>query len=53
MRSGGLDPSDDLDVVSGRPRRGAWAAGIANSFGFGGRNVSPAFTAVGSKPVGS
>ncbi|GGJ90982.1 3-oxoacyl-ACP synthase [Streptomyces camponoticapitis] len=40
-----LDPAIDLDVVSGRPRQGAWTAGLANSFGFGGHNVSLAFTA--------
>ncbi|MGW6511706.1 hypothetical protein ACWGCP_30000 [Streptomyces niveus] len=43
-----LDPAIDLDVVSGAPRRGAWTAAVANSFGFGGHNVSLAFTAVGS-----
>ncbi|MFF2945647.1 beta-ketoacyl-[acyl-carrier-protein] synthase family protein [Streptomyces niveus] len=43
-----LDPAIDLDVVSGTPRRGAWTAAVANSFGFGGHNVSLAFTAVGS-----
>ncbi|MFF2185019.1 beta-ketoacyl-[acyl-carrier-protein] synthase family protein [Streptomyces sp. NPDC058155] len=40
-----LDPAIDLDVVSGGPRRGGWTAGVANSFGFGGHNVSLAFTA--------
>ncbi|QHY99910.1 3-oxoacyl-[acyl-carrier-protein] synthase 2 [Streptomyces sp. S4.7] len=40
-----LDPAIDLDVVSGGPRRGTWTAGVANSFGFGGHNVSLAFTA--------
>lgn len=45
-----IDPAIDLDVVAGRPRRGTWAAGVANSFGFGGHNVSLAFTAAGSGP---
>lgn len=40
-----LDPAVALDVVAGAPRRGAWTAGVANSFGFGGHNVSLAFTA--------
>ncbi|TXL89843.1 hypothetical protein EW053_12490 [Streptomyces sp. IB2014 016-6] len=40
-----LDPAIDLDVVSGGPRRGTWTAGVANSFGFGGHNVSLSFTA--------
>ncbi|MCX4964047.1 beta-ketoacyl-[acyl-carrier-protein] synthase family protein [Streptomyces sp. NBC_00654] len=34
-----------LDLVTGPPRRGTWTAGLANSFGFGGHNVSLAFTA--------
>lgn len=44
-----LDPAIDLDVVSGGPRRGAWTAGVANSFGFGGHNVSLVFTAAESR----
>ncbi|HEV7934618.1 MAG TPA: beta-ketoacyl-[acyl-carrier-protein] synthase family protein [Actinomadura sp.] len=39
-----LDPQVKLDVVQGEPRRGAWDAALANSFGFGGHNVSLAFT---------
>ncbi|MFF3126457.1 beta-ketoacyl-[acyl-carrier-protein] synthase family protein [Streptomyces sp. NPDC057908] len=39
-----IDPAINLDVVSDRPRQGAWTAGMANSFGFGGHNVSLAFT---------
>ncbi|MCX4792127.1 MULTISPECIES: beta-ketoacyl-[acyl-carrier-protein] synthase family protein [unclassified Streptomyces] len=41
-----IDPAINLDVVSDRPRQGAWTAGMANSFGFGGHNVSLAFTTV-------
>ncbi|MEE1790154.1 beta-ketoacyl-[acyl-carrier-protein] synthase family protein [Streptomyces sp. BE308] len=33
-----------LDLVTAEPRRGTWTAGLANSFGFGGHNVSLAFT---------
>ncbi|MHB9756876.1 beta-ketoacyl-[acyl-carrier-protein] synthase family protein [Streptomyces sp. BYX5S] len=40
-----LDPRVDLDVVHGDRRRGRWSAGLANSFGFGGHNVSLVFTA--------
>ncbi|WP_405773907.1 beta-ketoacyl-[acyl-carrier-protein] synthase family protein [Streptomyces sp. NBC_00859] len=40
-----LDPAITLDVISGQPRHGNWRAGVANSFGFGGHNVSLAFTA--------
>ncbi|MGY0489827.1 beta-ketoacyl-[acyl-carrier-protein] synthase family protein [Streptomyces sp. WG-D5] len=40
-----LDPRVDLDVVHGERRRGQWSAGLANSFGFGGHNVSLVFTA--------
>ncbi|MEW9528179.1 beta-ketoacyl synthase [Microbispora sp. NPDC049125] len=40
-----LDPEVKLDVVTGRPRHGRWAAAVANSFGFGGHNASLAFTA--------
>ncbi|MEU6174084.1 beta-ketoacyl-[acyl-carrier-protein] synthase family protein [Streptantibioticus parmotrematis] len=34
------DPRIGLDVVSGAPREGAWRVALANSFGFGGHNVS-------------
>ncbi|RAY14120.1 beta-ketoacyl-ACP synthase [Actinomadura craniellae] len=40
-----LDPEVKLDIVTGRPRRGRWAAAMTNSFGFGGHNASLAFTA--------
>ncbi|MFE2385254.1 beta-ketoacyl-[acyl-carrier-protein] synthase family protein [Streptomyces misionensis] len=40
-----LDPRVELDVVRGRPRTGQWSAALANSFGFGGHNVSLVFTA--------
>lgn len=39
-----LDPQVKLDIVHGAPRRGSWGAAVANSFGFGGHNVSLAFT---------
>ncbi|MEV4437153.1 beta-ketoacyl-[acyl-carrier-protein] synthase family protein [Streptomyces sp. NPDC049585] len=39
-----LDPQVHLDVVRGENRRGAWEAGLVNSFGFGGHNVSLLFT---------
>ncbi|WP_065966008.1 beta-ketoacyl-[acyl-carrier-protein] synthase family protein [Streptomyces sparsogenes] len=39
-----LDPRVKLDVVTGRPRRGALTAALANSFGFGGHNASLVFT---------
>lgn len=39
-----LDPRIDLDVVRGENRRGDWSAALANSFGFGGHNVSLVFT---------
>jgi 3-oxoacyl-[acyl-carrier-protein] synthase II len=39
-----LDPEVRLDIVAGRPRQGAVAAALANSFGFGGHNVSLVFT---------
>ncbi|MFJ9445214.1 beta-ketoacyl-[acyl-carrier-protein] synthase family protein [Kitasatospora sp. NPDC101235] len=39
-----LDPEIDLDVVQGAPRKGNWTTGLANSFGFGGHNVSLVFT---------
>ncbi|MHC5263729.1 beta-ketoacyl-[acyl-carrier-protein] synthase family protein [Streptomyces sp. UC4497] len=39
-----LDPRVDLDVVHGERRSGQWSAALANSFGFGGHNVSLVFT---------
>ncbi|MGW2340023.1 beta-ketoacyl-[acyl-carrier-protein] synthase family protein [Streptomyces sp. NPDC001661] len=39
-----LDPRVDLDVVRGERRSGQWTAALANSFGFGGHNVSLVFT---------
>ncbi|MEB8335999.1 beta-ketoacyl-[acyl-carrier-protein] synthase family protein [Streptomyces endophyticus] len=39
-----LDPRVDLDVVHGERRTGQWSAALANSFGFGGHNVSLVFT---------
>ncbi|KUL46089.1 3-oxoacyl-ACP synthase [Streptomyces sp. NRRL F-4489] len=39
-----LDPAIDLDVVRGANRNGRWGAALANSFGFGGHNVSLVFT---------
>ena len=38
------DPEIKLDLVRGNRRRGGWDAALANSFGFGGHNVSLAFT---------
>ncbi|MCW2898815.1 MAG: beta-ketoacyl-ACP synthase [Streptosporangiaceae bacterium] len=38
-----LDPQVKIDVVRGAPARGSWSAAVANSFGFGGHNVSLAF----------
>ncbi|MFJ8141826.1 beta-ketoacyl-[acyl-carrier-protein] synthase family protein [Streptomyces sp. NPDC096013] len=35
-----LDPGIHLDVVNGSNREGSWDAALANSFGFGGHNVS-------------
>ncbi|MFE4869743.1 beta-ketoacyl-[acyl-carrier-protein] synthase family protein [Streptomyces sp. NPDC056682] len=35
-----LDPAVELDVAAGRNRTGSWDAALANSFGFGGHNVS-------------
>ncbi|CAM5359818.1 3-oxoacyl-ACP synthase [Streptomyces xanthochromogenes] len=35
-----LDPAVSLDVAAGENRRGSWDAALANSFGFGGHNVS-------------
>ncbi|WP_278249038.1 beta-ketoacyl synthase N-terminal-like domain-containing protein [Streptosporangium minutum] len=40
-----LDPRVKLDIVTGRPRHGRWAAAMTNSFGFGGHNAPLAFTA--------
>nr|CUI25746.1 3-oxoacyl-ACP synthase (FabF) [Streptomyces thiolactonus] len=39
-----LDPRVELDVVGGERRTGQWSAALANSFGFGGHNVSLVFT---------
>ncbi|NED82625.1 beta-ketoacyl-[acyl-carrier-protein] synthase family protein [Streptomyces sp. SID11233] len=39
-----LDPRVELDVVRGERRTGQWSAALANSFGFGGHNVSLVFT---------
>ncbi|MEU6842858.1 beta-ketoacyl-[acyl-carrier-protein] synthase family protein [Streptomyces sp. NPDC046716] len=39
-----LDPQVDLDVVRGENRTGRWHAALANSFGFGGHNVSLVLT---------
>ncbi|MEV6398982.1 beta-ketoacyl-[acyl-carrier-protein] synthase family protein [Streptomyces sp. NPDC051907] len=39
-----LDPRAHVDVVHGENRAGAWSAGLVNSFGFGGHNVSLLFT---------
>lgn len=39
-----LDPQVKLDIVHGGPHRGTLNAAVANSFGFGGHNVSLAFT---------
>ncbi|MFF1957484.1 beta-ketoacyl-[acyl-carrier-protein] synthase family protein [Streptomyces sp. NPDC058220] len=39
-----LDPQVKLDIVAGRPRRGALTAALTNSFGFGGHNASLVFT---------
>ncbi|WP_413755421.1 beta-ketoacyl-[acyl-carrier-protein] synthase family protein [Streptomyces sp. MMBL 11-3] len=39
-----LDPGVRLDVVSGENRTGRWDAALANSFGFGGHNVSLVLT---------
>ncbi|MEY9877816.1 3-oxoacyl-[acyl-carrier-protein] synthase II [Streptacidiphilus sp. MAP12-33] len=41
-----VDPEVKLDLVSGSPRRGTWRAGLANSYGFGGHNVSLVLTGV-------
>ncbi|MFJ5806171.1 beta-ketoacyl-[acyl-carrier-protein] synthase family protein [Streptomyces sp. NPDC093093] len=38
------DPRVELDVVRGESRTGRWDAALANSFGFGGHNVSLVFT---------
>ncbi|MEU8890169.1 beta-ketoacyl-[acyl-carrier-protein] synthase family protein [Streptomyces sp. NPDC048442] len=39
-----LDPRVELDVVQGDNRKGRWDAVLANSFGFGGHNVSLVLT---------
>ncbi|TDQ46364.1 3-oxoacyl-[acyl-carrier-protein] synthase II [Actinorugispora endophytica] len=39
-----LDPGITLDVVTGRARKGPLPAALTNAFGFGGHNVSLAFT---------
>lgn len=38
------DPHVRLDVVGGTNRTGRWDAALANSFGFGGHNVSLVLT---------
>jgi 3-oxoacyl-[acyl-carrier-protein] synthase II len=38
------DPAVKLDVIAGAPRTARWRAALVNSFGFGGHNVSVAFT---------
>ncbi|MEU6755479.1 hypothetical protein [Streptomyces sp. NPDC046685] len=38
------DPRVELDLVRGASRTGRWSAALANSFGFGGHNVSLVFT---------
>ncbi|MEU8175508.1 beta-ketoacyl-[acyl-carrier-protein] synthase family protein [Microbispora hainanensis] len=38
------DPEVKLDLVARAPRSGRWAAGLVNSFGFGGHNASLVFT---------
>ncbi|WP_046726500.1 beta-ketoacyl-[acyl-carrier-protein] synthase family protein [Streptomyces humi] len=38
------DPGVGLDVVAGAARTGRWEAALANSFGFGGHNVSLVLT---------
>ena len=40
-----LDERIELDVVTGAPRRVPLTAAISNSFGFGGHNVTLAFSA--------
>ncbi|MEZ0068171.1 3-oxoacyl-[acyl-carrier-protein] synthase II [Streptacidiphilus sp. MAP12-20] len=40
------DPGVKLDLVTGAPRDGEWIAGLANSYGFGGHNVSLVLTKV-------
>ncbi|MFB9733614.1 beta-ketoacyl-[acyl-carrier-protein] synthase family protein [Streptomyces thermocoprophilus] len=39
-----LDPRVRVDVVRGEARTGQWTAALANSFGFGGHNVSLVLT---------
>ena len=43
-----LDPAVELDVAAGRNRTGSWDAALANSFGFGGHNVSLVLTKASS-----
>lgn len=43
-----LDPAVELDVVAGANRVGVWGAALANSFGFGGHNVSLILKRAGS-----
>jgi 3-oxoacyl-[acyl-carrier-protein] synthase II len=38
------DPEVKLDLVRGTRRSGSWDVAVSNSFGFGGHNVSLAFT---------
>nr|WP_267286685.1 hypothetical protein [Kitasatospora acidiphila] len=38
-----LDHAVELDVAAGAARTGRWDAALANSFGFGGHNVSLVF----------
>lgn len=38
------DPRASLDLIRDKPRHGAWNAALSNAFGFGGHNVSLAFT---------
>ncbi|MFI9719189.1 beta-ketoacyl-[acyl-carrier-protein] synthase family protein [Streptomyces sp. NPDC052396] len=38
------DPGAELDLVRGENRSGTWSAGLVNSFGFGGHNVSLVLT---------
>ncbi|MCC5474672.1 beta-ketoacyl-[acyl-carrier-protein] synthase family protein [Streptomyces sp. NPDC059680] len=39
-----IDPQVEIDVVQGANRTGRWTAALANSFGFGGHNVTLVFT---------
>lgn len=40
------DPEVELDLIRGAVREGRWDAALVNSFGFGGHNVTVAFTRV-------